>query len=155
MLDWLKFVVAPPEPAGPAQTFKRFDVSDSLIVQDDVTVEVDAWRIDCPGESSVPLFELELPEVENCLLTYRGDLKTEDAAGKVYLEMWCRFPGRGEFFSKGVDKALKGTNDWGSYEVPFYLTTGQKPDLIKLNIAAESEARVWVKNLELLYADYG
>ena len=155
MLDWLKFMVAPPEPAGPAQTFRRFDVSDSPIAETDVSVEDDAWLIECSGETSISFFELHLPEVENCLLTYRGELKTEDALGKVYLEMWCRFPGRGEFFSKGVDQALKGSNDWGSYRVPVYLTAGQKPDLIKLNVTAERGARVWVQNLELLYAVYG
>ena len=154
MLDWLKAVVAPPAPAGPAETFKRYTVEDTPICQDALEVEDDAWCVDCLGETAIPLFEIDEPGVENCMLTYRADLKTEDAAGKVYLEMWCRFPGRGEFFSKGFDHALKGTNDWASYQIPFFLKTGQKPALIKLNVAAEGKARVWIKNPELLYAAY-
>ena len=129
-------------------------LAEITITEDAVATDEGAWCVDTPGETPIRFFEIDEPGVDNCLLTYRADLKTEDASGKVYLEMWCRFPGRGEFFSKGLNHAVKGTNDWGTYEVPFFLKTGQKPDLIKLNVASEGQARVWVKNLELLYAAY-
>ncbi len=154
MLDWLKSVVMPPEPTGPPECFKRFSLEEEPIAAEGFCIEGDAWCFDCPGETPVRLFEIDEPGVENCLLTYRADLKTENAAGKVYLEMWCRFPGRGEFFSKGADQALKGTSDWSSVEIPFFLKAGQRPDLIKLNLAAEGEARVWVRNLQLLKTSY-
>ena len=64
--------------------------------------------------------------------------------------MWCRLPGHGEFFSKGLHQAISGTTDWGSYEIPFYLKKGQQPDLIKLNLAIEGKGKVWIKDLELL-----
>ena len=35
--------------------------------------------------------------------------------------MWCRLPGRGEFFSKGLHNKVQGTTDWASYEIPFFL----------------------------------
>jgi len=35
--------------------------------------------------------------------------------------MWCSFATRGEFFSKGFHDAVTGTNDWASYEIPFFL----------------------------------
>ena len=51
--------------------------------------------------------------------------------------------------------AVKGTNDWSTYEIPFFLNDrARNTDLIKLNVASEGQARVWVKNLELLYAAY-
>ena len=67
-----------------------------------------------PGASSstearvIPLFEMEQPDVEQCILTYRARMRTENAQGRVYLEMWCRFPGKGEFFSRGLQQAVMG-----------------------------------------------
>ena len=98
---------------------------------------------------TVRLFEVELTDIDNCMLTYRARLKSEDVLGRAFLEMWCRIPGRGEFFSKGFHNALKGTNDWASYEVPFYLKRGQQPDLVKLNLTVEGRAKVWLKDIEL------
>jgi hypothetical protein len=65
--------------------------------------------------------------------------------------MWCRIPNRGEFFSKGFQTALQGNNDWASYEIPFYLKAGQRPDLVKLNLTIEGSGRVWMRNVELSY----
>ncbi|WPL12253.1 hypothetical protein Thiosp_02015 [Thiorhodovibrio litoralis] len=46
---------------------------------------------------------------------------------------------------------MKGTNDWASYEVPFYLKSGQTPDLVKLNLTVEGSGKIWLKNVELSY----
>jgi hypothetical protein len=86
---------------------------------------------------------VENPAVEDCLLTYRAELKAEALQGRAFLEMWCRLPGRGEFFSKGHKQAVSGTVDWARYEIPFYLKRGQKPDLIKLNVVVEGQGTVW------------
>jgi hypothetical protein len=64
--------------------------------------------------------------------------------------MWCRLPGRGEFFSKGFNHALKGSTDWASCETPFFLRKEQRPDLVKLNLVAEGPATVWIRDVELL-----
>ena len=151
MFDWIKSMVNPPQPAGPPQPLRSFGAGDAIINQDAVTPEDDVLVVEVAEESSIRLFEVQKPEVDNCILTYRSELKTEDAGGRVFLEMWCRFPSRGEFFSKGFDQAVKGTNDWASYETPFFLKSGQTPDLIKLNLALEGRAKVWLRNIELLY----
>ena len=70
--------------------------------------------------------------------------------GGAYLEMWCRLPGEGEYFSKGLDQKVKGTVDWSSYEIPFRLDEGQRPDLIRLNIAFDGPGTVRLRNVELL-----
>jgi hypothetical protein len=93
---------------------------------------------------------VENPAVEQCLLTYRAEIKAEGLQGRAFLEMWCRLPGRGEFFSKGYKQAVSGTVDWVRYEIPFYLKRGQKPDLIKLNVVVEGPGTVWLRNVELL-----
>jgi hypothetical protein len=68
----------------------------------------------------------------------------------AYLEMWCRLPGRGEFFSKGLQDKVVGTVDWSSYEVPFRLEAGQRPDLIRLNVAFDGPGTVWLRSVQLL-----
>jgi hypothetical protein len=79
-------------------------------------------------------------------------MKSEDLSGRAFLEMWCRLPGRGEFFSKGLNQAITGSSDWASYEIPFYLKKGQRPDLIKLNLVIEGRGTVSIRDVELLKA---
>ena len=55
-----------------------------------------------------------------------------------------------EFFSKGFHHALTGTNEWASYEIPFYLKRGQQPDLVRLNLALQGSGTVWIRNVQLL-----
>ena len=83
-------------------------------------------------------------------MTYRAELKAEVLQGRAFLEMWCRLPGRGEFFSKGHQQAVSGTVNWARYEIPFYLRRGQKPELIKLNVVVEGQGTVWLRDVELL-----
>lgn len=140
-----------PQPSGPQVELKAFTVSDPVISQDSITVEEDAWRVEGGAENqTIHFFELPDPDVDQCMLTYRAQLKTEDVLGKVYLEMWCRLPGKGEFFSKGLHNVLEGTNDWESYEIPFYLKQGQKPDLLKLDLTIEGSGSAWVKDIQVL-----
>ena len=149
VLNRLKSLFRPPEPAGPPETIFMYGVSDHPLTEDALTVERDAWRIQFDGARSVRLFEIEQPNVEQCILTYRAHVRTEDAQGGVYLEMWCRFPGKGEFFSKGLQQAVRGTTDWSAHETPFLLQSGQQPDLIKLNLAGEGPGTAWIKGVEL------
>ncbi len=128
-----------------------FSTSDVTISKDSITLDGDAWRVTGNTESqTIHLFEVEEPGVEQCMLTYRAQLKSEDVEAKAYLEMWCRLPGGGEFFSKGFHNAVKGTNDWASYEIPFYLKRGQKPDLVKLCLTIEGTGTVWIREVRLL-----
>jgi len=89
-------------------------------------------------------------DIEDALLIYRAKIKTEDLKGKVYLEMWCSFKGKGQFFSKAIENSLTGTNNWTVQEAPFFLKKGENPDDIKLNIVISGKGTVWLDNLELL-----
>jgi hypothetical protein len=131
---------------------RAFPPDQPTITQSGIWVENGAWHIDASAEEqTIRLFEVENPAVvEQCHLTYRAELKAEDLQGRAFLEMWCRLPGRGEFFSKGYKQAVSGTVDWARYEIPFYLKGDQIPDLIKLNVVVEGPGRVWLRNLELL-----
>ncbi len=156
MANWLTSKFKPPQPSGPPQTVRSFAPgTDDTLSRDCVTAEQDAWVVDAAEQQTVHLFEVKDPMVEQCTLAYRARLKTEGLAGRAYLEMWCRLPGRGEFFSKGLHQTVKGTTDWGSYEIPFYLKKGQRPDLIKLNLVVEGTGKVWIKDVELLMTPLG
>ncbi len=149
MLQWMRNLFRSPQPIGPPRLIKRFDGSEATITEGVVASAEGGWLVDVSESQTVRLFEVELTDIDNCMLTYRARLKSEDVLGRAFLEMWCRIPGRGEFFSKGFHNALKGTNDWASYEVPFYLKRGQQPDLVKLNLTVEGRAKVWLKDIEL------
>ena len=70
------------------------------------------------------MFEIPNPAVENCIVTFRATMKTNELADRAYLEMWCRIAPHGEAFSKGFHHAVKGTNGWATYETPFFLQKG-------------------------------
>ncbi len=155
MFEWLKSLFSPPRPAGPPVDLRSFTISDPLIAVDSIVIEENAWRVEFSTQQTIRLFEIADPGVESCMLTYRAQLKTSDVKGKAYLEMWCRLPGRGEFFSKGLHNTVKGTNEWASYEIPFYLKRGQTPDLLKLNLAVEGSGTIWIKDVQLLQTPFG
>ena len=149
MLNFLKALMSPPTPAGPPQSLRKFSPRDRTITQDGVRLDGDAWRIDVTGERSVQLFEIADPGAEQCVLAYRAELRTQGLKGKAHLEMWCRLPGRGEFFSKDLPHAVSGTTDWSRCEAPFFLKKGQCPDLLKLNVWVKGTGTVWVRNVEV------
>jgi len=144
-------------------TLKTFTTANPTISKD-VAVAGDAWLANCTKAQTFQLFEVPDPGIEECRVLYRAKLKTEGLTGRVYLEMWCRFPGRGEFFSKGLNQAITGTNDWASFEIPFLLKKGERPDLIRLNLVVASTGwlwkkaaagKVWISGVELLKAPLG
>jgi hypothetical protein len=150
ILGLLSALSAAAGPKQKPQALKMFTTADPTISKDMVVTDDKAWLADCKKEQTFRLFEVENPGVEQCVVTYRAKLKTENLTGKAYLEMWCRFPGKGEYFSRGLNHAVTGSNDWASYETPFFLKKGEKPDLIKLNLVVQSAGKVWVKDVELL-----
>lgn len=129
---------------------KAFTTADPAISKDLTVTQNKAWLADCKKAQTIRLFEVEKPELEQCMVTYRAKLKTENLTGQAYLEMWCRFPGKGEFFSRELANPVTGSNDWASYETPFFLKKGEKPDLIKLNVVVKGIGKVWIKDVELL-----
>jgi hypothetical protein len=127
----------------------HFGVTDPTL-SGDLVVDGDAWLVDSNEPQVVRLFEVPDPEISQGLLIYRTSLKSQQLSGRAYLEMWCRLPGRGEFFSRGLNQTLSGTTAWSSFEVPFRLKKGQRPDLVKLNLVVEGRGKVWIRDVELL-----
>jgi hypothetical protein len=127
-------------------------------VQFDSTTSSDgngALRITTTAPTTVRLFETGDLDVENARLIYSAHLRTADVEGKVYLEMWCSFPGKGEFFSRALQAPLSGTMDWTSQETPFFLKAGENPDNVKLNLVIDGKGTAWIDDVKLVKGPLG
>ena len=98
----------------------------------------------------INLYEVRDIDIENARLMYQARVRTENIDGKVYLEMWCHFPGRGEYFSRGLQSPLNGTKDWITIETPFFMRKGEKPDYIKLNLVINGKGTAWIDDIRLI-----
>lgn len=133
------------------------DGTEGLITQSgvviDKTVSSDgngSLRIEAGAPTTVRLFETGDIDIENARLIYQARFRTENIEGHVYLEMWCHFPGKGEFFSKGLMVPLTGTTDWTTAETPFFLKEGENPDNVKLNLIVDGKGTAWIDDIRLL-----
>jgi hypothetical protein len=107
-------------------------------------------KITVTEPSIIRLFETGPLDADDAALVYRASLRTENAQGNVYLEMWCRFPGKGEFFSRGLDSPLRGSVDWTTLETAFFLKPGDIPDNVKLNVVSEGPGIIWIDDIRLI-----
>lgn len=122
-------------------------------VQIDKQVSTDgngSLRITATEPKVVRLFEAGDVDIENASLIYRAKVRTENVEGQVYLEMWCHFAHKGEFFSRGLQTPLTGTTEWTSEEIPFLLKKGENPDNVKLNLVINGTGTVWIDDIRLL-----
>jgi hypothetical protein len=111
-----------------------------------------ALRITSTKPTVVRLFETGDIDIENARLIYQARLRTENVEGQVYLEMWCHFPGKGEFFSRGLQTPLTGTMEWTTEETPFFVKKGENPDNVKLNLVINGRGTAWIDDIRLLKA---
>jgi predicted Ser/Thr protein kinase len=134
---------------------QEFTTADSPIAGY-LTVSDGGWSLDTKSAvgrnatQSVRLFEVHQFQGSPRALFYQADLKSENLEGRAYLEMWCRIPGRGEFFSRGLNHTLSGTSDWVSSQTPFLLPPDETVEFVRLNLVVEGTGRVWIRNVKLL-----
>jgi hypothetical protein len=122
-------------------------------VELDKTVSSDgkgSLRITAAAPVTVQLYETGDIPVDNARLIYQARLRAENLQGQAYLEMWCRFPGKGEFFSRALHAPLSGTAAWSSRETSFFLKEGEDPDEIKLNLVVNGTGTVWIDYMRLI-----
>ncbi len=91
-------------------------------------------------------------DVEGALLVYTAKVRTHELEGDAMLEMWCVFGEMGEFFSRGMDSTLTGTQDWTELMTVFRLEPGQNPDNVKLNLVVGGAGRVWIDDIKVTRA---
>ncbi len=102
--------------------------------------------------TTIRLFETGDLDVENAVLRYQAMVRTKDVQGRVYLEMWCGFPGMGEYFSRGLNSQLTGSQEWNPQETSFFLKKGENPKRVKLNLVVTGPGEVWVDDIHLTAA---
>jgi hypothetical protein len=107
-------------------------------------------KITAAEPAVVRLFEVGDIDIENARLIYRAKVRTENVDGKVYLEMWCNFHRKGEFFSRGLQTPLTGTTNWTTEETPFFLKKGENPDNVKLNLIIDGKGTAWIDDIRLM-----
>ncbi|KJR41274.1 hypothetical protein MCHI_002827 [Candidatus Magnetoovum chiemensis] len=107
-------------------------------------------KITTQSPATIRLFETGDIDVEKAVIFYSARVKSENLNGQAYLEMWCHFPGIGDFFSRNLDSPISGTSEWVSMETPFYLNKGENPDNVKLNIVINGKGTVWIDDIKLI-----
>lgn len=145
------------KPAVPTElAYYPIESLDGVIAQTGVTYDKDlsadgngSLRVRVEEPTVVRLFETGDLDVEDARVLYRAKIRTEGVDGKVYLELWSHFPGKGEYFSRGLESALSGTTDWTTQEIPFFLKKGENPDNIKLNLVIDGKGTVWIDDIHL------
>ena len=133
------------------------DNTEGIITQSGVEIDKQisadgsgSLRITATEPTVVRLFETGDIDVENARLIYQAKVRTEGIEGQVFLEMWCHFPGKGEFFSRSLQTPLTGTTDWTTEETPFFLKKGENPDNVKLNLVVDGKGTAWIDDIRLL-----
>jgi len=143
------------------QTLGQFPVDDlsGLITQTGVALDAanstdgnGSLRIEATAPTVVYLYEVHDIDLDNATLFYRARVKTEGLEGQAYLEMWCHFPGGGEYFSRGLQSPVSGTQGWTTAETPFLLRQGENPDYVKLNLVIDGTGTAWIDDIRLLGA---
>ena len=146
-------------PTRPVTELRRFPMDSLEGVLTQSGVEMDkatssdgqgSIKITATEPTTVRLFEAGDMDIENARLTYQAKLRTEGVEGQVYLEMWCHFPGKGEYFSRGLETPLTGTTDWTSQEIPFFLKESENPDNVKLNLVINGKGKAWIDDIRLI-----
>jgi hypothetical protein len=106
-------------------------------------------KITASAPITIKLFDNYNPDIEETQLLYQAKLKTENLEGKVYLEMWCVFRGKGEFFSRALPSLISGTKDWTEQTTYFFLQKGENPTEVKLNLVIEGTGIVWLDDIRI------
>jgi len=133
------------------------DTLDGIITRSNIALDKDissdqrgSLRITTSTPTTLRLYETGDINIDDTRLIYQAKLRTAGLEGQVYLEMWCHFPGKGEFFSRALHAPLTGTTEWILQETAFFLKKGENPDDIKLNIVINGKGTVWIDDLRLL-----
>jgi hypothetical protein len=147
------------KPSQEVVELKRFPIDslEGIITQSGIQLDKEvssdgngSLKITATEPTMVKLFELGDIDVENARLIYQAKVRTEGVEGQVYLEMWCHFPGKGEYFSRGLQTPLTGTTNWTTEETPFFLKKGENPDNVKLNLVINGKGTAWIDDIRVL-----
>ena len=163
-LGMIPVLVSCSKPSQQVVELRHFpmDSMDGIITRTAVRIDKDissdgngSLRITSIKPTVIRLFDTGDIDAENARLIYQARLRTAHVEGQVYLEMWCHFAGKGEYFSRGLQTPLTGTTEWTTEETPFFLKKGENPDNVKLNLVINGKGTAWIDDIRLLRAPLG
>ena len=144
-------------PTGSEIKHYPIDALEGIITQSGVQIDKvtssdgkGSLKIAASEPTVIRLFETGDIDIEDARLIYQAKIRTAGVQGQVFLEMWCHFPGKGEFFSRGLQSPVSGTTEWSSVETPFFLQKGENPDNVKLNLVINGTGTVWIDDIHLI-----
>ena len=105
--------------------------------------------IEASKPTTIILYDIKDVRIDDAQLIYEAKVKSENLSGQAYLEMWCIFKDKGEFFSRGFDTVIVGTTDWKKVGTFFLLKKNETPDQIRLNIVVNGVGTVWIDDVHL------
>jgi hypothetical protein len=97
----------------------------------------------------IQLYSVDDVKVDDTQVVYEANIKSEGLSGQAYLEMWCVFNDKGEYFSRGFDSVISGNEDWKTIRTVFNLEKGERPDQIKLNVVVNGVGTIWIDDIHL------
>jgi len=134
----------------PVESLEGVITKSGVVLDQQITSDGNgSLRIAANQPITIRLYETGDIDIENARLTYQAKVRTEGVEGKVYLEMWCEFTGKGEYFSRDLGSPLSGTTDWSAEETSFFLKKGENPSNVKLNLVIEGKGTVWIDDIHL------
>jgi hypothetical protein len=153
MIGWIRRLFRKREP--PARAVHMFQKSEPLLTEEGVTVElIDGWRIESAEARVVLLFAVDQPDVRDCQLIFRAQMKAWNLEKGGYLAMECAGPW-GRVYAKGTKDRIRGTGGWARYEICAALGKKARPDCVTLSFVFDGPGVVWLKDVELLYVPHG
>lgn len=156
---FMVFIVACSTKTVETTTIKHYPIDslEGIITKSDVQVDKKitsdgngSLRITTSKPITVRLYETGDIDIENAQLIYQAKIRTEGLEGQAYIEMWCHFSGKGEFFSRALQSSLSGNNEWTLQKTPFFLKKGENPDNVKINLVVNGKGTVWIDDIRLI-----
>ncbi len=111
-----------------------FDGKGSIMITTDKPRVIEISRIDSLS-------------ISNKKIIYKAGLKSRNLMGNAYLEMWVVVPGKGEFFSRGLNDLLTGSTNWHYKEIPFFVDKESTVTSIRLNLVINGKGTVWIDDI--------
>jgi hypothetical protein len=110
----------------------------------------EAWIFKATDTRTFDLFDVESPDVTDCILKFNASMRTTDVKGQAYLELVCQPTAGEELVSRGYHQATTGTTEsWKDCEPPLLLPAGQRSKVVKLRLVIEDGGTVSLKDVSL------
>jgi hypothetical protein len=138
-------------PRGPFESVHRFSPAD-VVPSSACSLEEIALPASASGRTEVRLFHLRNVAFSHWILLRQTGLRGENVSCAASLQLDCTIAGKGTFFSKALQDALVGTQDWRWHQAPCYLRVQEACHELEVKLIFEGSGQVVIQETELLLA---